>query len=194
MIKDIRKTTPQSIAAVLQRDKLVIMPTDTVYGIIGLPEKQVLTKICKIKGRSFSKPLILFYDSISHIIKDFPDALNFQELFNKYFPGAVTFLIKNNEKYNWVSQTQKIGVRIPDYPIIREVINIIGKPLLSTSANLAGAGNIGSKQDLQEVFEGKISTIYYTNVANSAASGVVDITSTPYKTIRKGGIEIGEGD
>ncbi len=122
----------------LQKSGLVIMPTETMYGaMVDATNKIAVNKLIKYKNRPFGKPF-------SIAVKDINMAENFvylndtaKSLYNKYLPGPLTIISKSKGLVakGVESENGNLGIRIPDYKLVLEIIKKIGKPITATSAN-----------------------------------------------------------
>jgi len=117
--------------------KVLIYPTDTVYGIGGNAlRKEVVDRINSIKKRS-KKPFSIILGNIE-MIKDYCEVSYEQEkILQKYLPGPYTFILKAKKSLP-VTQTKKIGVRIPEHDFTVKLSLSLGIPIVTTSANISG--------------------------------------------------------
>ena len=115
-------------AEVLNGGGVVVIPTDTVYGLAARPDFEgVVDRLYTIKGREAKKPIALLASDIEAIGRfGYPIEGKARELAEKYWPGALTMVIG------------KEGFRIPDHAKTRELIAACGGVLRVTSANLSG--------------------------------------------------------
>lgn len=126
--------------AAIEKGKIVIYPTDTVYGIgCNALNKKLVDKIYKIKNRSRNNPLSVMVQNLS-IIKKYCEISKAEEKeMKKYLPGPYTLLIRRKKgKSIPVSKTPRLGIRIPDDPFILEVMKSLEIPIVTTSANISG--------------------------------------------------------
>jgi L-threonylcarbamoyladenylate synthase len=134
-IKDI---TIKEIVKSLENNGLVIMPTETVYGaFVDATNPKSVEKLTHYKNRPFGKPY-------SVAVTDTKMAEQYVELndtarnlYNSFLPGPVTVVSKGKGKVaNGVeSETGTLGIRIPDHPLVIDVVRLLGKPITATSAN-----------------------------------------------------------
>lgn len=133
---------------------VVVFPTDTVYGIGAIPEKESLNKIYKIKHRDFSKKIIALIsnnDVLKSIIDEREEDLSkIQKILQFYWPGELTVIFKANKEFiNKFDETMEtIGVRIPKSKIALELIEKVGGVLLTSSANLSGGKTVINMEDI----------------------------------------------
>ena len=103
----------------LANNKVVAIPTETVYGLAGNAYSDVATKrIFKLKNRPYKNPLIVHYFSIKNLQKDCKTNKTFDVLYNKFCPGPITFVLekKNSSRISkYVTSNKKtVAVRFPN--------------------------------------------------------------------------------
>ena len=123
----------------LQAGKVIIYPTDTVYGIgCDATNKQAVSRVYSIKKRDPSKPVSVIMGSI-RMIKEYCEVTQEQQkLIEKYLPGPFTFILKQKKPLA-CDTPGTLAVRIPDYAPIVKACEILGKPIVTTSANISGS-------------------------------------------------------
>ena len=126
------------VVAVLAKGGVAIVPTDTIYAFVcDLSQYKGFEKICRIKGIKPEKAnfslLCKDLSNISNYTKPFDRSM--YKLLNKALPGPYTFLLEASNEVPSLFRSKKktIGLRIPDHPIIQELIEALGRPLVSTS-------------------------------------------------------------
>jgi len=130
----------------IQKGKLFIYPTDTIYGLgCNAENKESVEKIKQIKQRDKDKPLSIIAPSIEWINQNMIVDLDLK----KYLPGPYTIILKKkNPKFlEWVSNNESFGIRIPEHEFTRK-IQESGVPFITTSVNLAGEPFITKVQDI----------------------------------------------
>lgn len=128
----------EQITKKIQNDELVILPTETVYGLAGNGlSLNAIKSIYKIKNRPLKKKLILHCSSLKMVEKYFE--LNKDNLIiaKKYWPGPLTLILKKKNKSipHILTQRGYCAVRIPQNKFLLNVIKKINKPLVMPSAN-----------------------------------------------------------
>ena len=107
-------------ASLLKKGEVIAIPTDTVYGLVCLPEfPEAIERIYTLKGRPKDKKLITL------TLTPPPPPATLKPLADLHWPGALTLIINGH------------GYRIPNHPITLALLKEVG-PLLSTSANRSG--------------------------------------------------------
>lgn len=118
--------------------KLVVYPTETVYGIgADVYNQKAVKKVFMAKNRPFDMALSVAV-SDKEMIYDIADINeNAQKLIEAFLPGPLTIIIKKNALISDMvtAGSQKVGIRIPENPVALELIRRCG-PLTATSANV----------------------------------------------------------
>ena len=148
----------QQALEVLRKGGIVLYPTDTVWGIgCDATDPQAVARIYEIKKRSDSKSLVLLasdMDMICRYIKEVPEmAIQLVEVNDKpmtiIYPGAVVGerpsvdgkvpgRSNHTLAYNTVAEDGTVGIRIPMMDFCQQLVSKLGRPLVSTSANISG--------------------------------------------------------
>lgn len=135
-------TDLQQAALYLQQDKLVAIPTETVYGLAGnaYSEKAVVS-IFEVKRRPSFDPLIVHTHSLEaarEFVLEIPDMA--YSLAEKFWPGPLTLILpKNNRIPDLVSSgLPTVGVRMPRHPLSLSLLKQLSFPLAAPSANPFG--------------------------------------------------------
>ncbi len=125
------------VVRVLKKGGLIIYPTDTVYGIgCDITNTKAMEKVAKIKNVKLDKANFSFicYDlsNLSDYVKQIDTPT--YKILKRALPGPFTFVLPSNNKLPKAFKNKKtIGIRIPDNNIIRELVNKLGNPIVSTS-------------------------------------------------------------
>lgn len=127
----------KKVVDVLKEGGLIIYPTDTVYGLgCDITNSKALEKIAKIKGIKLEKANFSFicYDlsNLSDFVKQI-DTSTFKIL-KKTLPGPYTFILPgNNNLPKEFKKKKTVGIRVPDHQVAREIVKMLGNPIVSTS-------------------------------------------------------------
>lgn len=164
---------------VINDGNIAVIPTDTVYGIIGdATREDVIHKVYEVKKRDYSKPLILMVSSLE-MLERYVDNINELErkLIDKYWPGKLTILFKKNNNVNDLitSGSNLVGIRYPDNKDIIELINELDKPLISTSCNISSKDVITSVDMLEEDISKYVSYVYDGGILSNTSSTIVKV-------------------
>lgn len=149
---DYKKDNLKEAAEYIREGKLVLFPTETVYGIgaNGLMEDAV-KNIFIAKGRKTDNPLILHVSSIAmveSITKDITD-LEYK-LMKRFFPGPLTIILKKNDKVPGIvtGNLDTVGIRMPSNVIAHDLIELSNTPIAAPSANISSRPSGTNIQDI----------------------------------------------
>ncbi len=122
----------------LQSGGLVIFPTETVYGIGAMATNQeAVNKLLSYKTRREGKPLSIAVDSIDMAQKYVEINETARNLYENFLPGPLTVVSRglHTVASGVESETGTLGIRIPDYELVRKIVSTLGYPITATSAN-----------------------------------------------------------
>lgn len=174
----------------INNGELAIVPTDTVYGIIAdATNEEAIKKVYMAKRRSFSKPLIIMVSSIEMLkkyVKNISDVE--KKLIEKYWPGRLTILFKRNNKISdlLTNSGDYIGIRLPDNKELCKLMNMLNKPLVSTSANISDNMTITEISMLEDELKNNISYIVDGGMLNDLPSTLIKVEDEKIIFLREG--------
>lgn len=179
-----------NICEVLENGGLVISPTDTVYGIMGdALNEEVIKKVYAAKKRPFSKPLILLMDSYE-MIRQYTSQINELEdkIIKNFFPGLVTIILKKNENVSKLITCGEdyVGIRIPNNKDLLAIIKKLGRPVISTSANISDEDVITSVAEIDDHLLKYMSYIVDGGVIKAESSTIIKVENNEIKILRAG--------
>lgn len=177
----------------LRAEKIVAVPTDTIYGVACLAQSTTAVKaVYDLKGRSAMKPVAICVDSVE-AIPLYGKVTVSEELLRRLLPGPVTVVFERTSLLNpeLNPNTPLIGIRVPDYPFIRQLVLECGAPLALTSANLSNAPSALRIDEFKDIWHGLEVIFDGGEISSSpeakAGSTVVDLSRPGvYKIIRDG--------
>ena len=126
----------------LEEGKLVIFPTETVYGLGGdATNIEAIKRIYTLKKRPMNNPLICHFKNVNEINNNFEISELDRMLIDFFCPGPLTLILKrkNESKISPLlsNNSNLVGCRIPNHPIANELLNSIKFPIAAPSANIA---------------------------------------------------------
>ncbi|WP_163830701.1 L-threonylcarbamoyladenylate synthase [Spartinivicinus ruber] len=150
---------------------VVAYPTEAVWGLGCDPWQQsAVERILKLKQRPVEKGLIMVAADINQI-EPLLKSVTSEQLaqLKASWPGPVTWLIPDSD--NWVPQWVKgryksVAVRVSDHPIVKAFCHKVGKPIISTSANLAGEPELKTEQAVRRQFDDQLDAIIPGELGN----------------------------
>ena len=174
----------------LKQGNLVLLPTDTVYGISGIVSDDktidinVQKKIINVKGRDESKKMIQLISKPLDIFKYTNQKIP-NSLFS-YWPGPLTIIVTSNK-----NPEETLAFRCPGDEWLRDVIDLCDFPLYSTSANMSGLPILETEKEIINVFENLVDLIVLDgDKKNGMPSTIIKITDNDFITIREGALKI----
>lgn len=182
----------KKVVEVLRNGGLVIYPTDTVYGLgCDITNSKALEKIARIKGVKLEKANFSFvcYDlsNISDYVKQI-DTPTFKIL-KRALPGPYTFILPgNNDLPKEFRKKKTVGIRVPDNNIAREIVRVLGNPIVSTSIHDEDEV-LEYSTDPELIFEkwqNKVDLVIDGGYGDNVASTIIDLSSYEPEIIREG--------
>lgn len=183
----------EQVVQVLRKGGIIIYPTDTVYGLgCDITNHKAIEAICKIRHIKPEKANFSFvcYD-LSHIsdyIKPI-DNTTFRIL-KKALPGPFTFIFNASSQVPKLLSSNKktVGIRVPDNNIAREIVRVLGNPILSTS--IKDEDEIieysTDPELIHEKYQDVVDLVIDGGYGDNVASTVVDCTTGEFEIIREG--------
>ncbi|KAL5457412.1 hypothetical protein EMCRGX_G034664 [Ephydatia muelleri] len=140
--------------ATLRSGGVIAVPTETVYGIsASVASNEGVQKIYAIKGRQKDKPVAICLSDVSQIEKWCRQTVSV-ELLGDLLPGPVTVVFERSEALNPALNpgVSLVGVRVPDYPLLRSLVAAFGEPLALTSANISNTRSTLAIEEFEELW------------------------------------------
>lgn len=180
--------------------QLVVMPTDTVYGVAAdafSPQAVATLLAAKGRGRNMPPPVLIpRIGTMEGLAVDIPD--DARKLAEKYWPGPLTLIFHSQPSLNWdLGETMgTVALRVPDEQIALDLLTVTG-PLAVSSANRTGQGSAQTASEARnqlaesiEVYlEGGFRPLEGTDPTPST---IVDATGLRLRVVREGAISLAE--
>ncbi|MDQ2877373.1 MAG: L-threonylcarbamoyladenylate synthase [Actinomycetota bacterium] len=175
--------------------ELVVLPTDTVYGVgADAFSPAAVTRLLAAKGRGREMPppvLVGSTRAASALVEDLGPWG--QQLIDEFWPGGLTIVCRAQRTLNWDLGDTKgtVAVRMPEDPVTLDLLRETG-PMAVTSANLTGQPAATTAEQAREHL-GDAVAIYLDGgpSAGGLASTIVDLTGDVPRMLRQGVISIG---
>lgn len=186
-------------ASVLKKGQPAIFPTETVYGLgVSIRHAASPDILYSLKRREKAKPiswLVSQQDDLARFGRCVPEFAFV--LARTFWPGPLTLIVKASDEVPeaFRSSTDTIGLRMPNNACALELINAVGCPLATTSANVSGKRPAGSFDDLDAGLCSQVSAVLSDGEDGSKsgiASTVVDCTQDHPVIVREGAITIAD--
>lgn len=179
----------EAIAA-LHGGGLVVIPTDTVYGLAGRADiADAVSSIFAIKSRPTDRPLPILgadADDLRSVARFSEDALRLTAAF---WPGPVTLVVERAPRFTFDlggHDTTTVGVRVPAHPLALELLGETG-PLAVTSANLSGGDPARTVSEARAAL-GDAIAVYLDGGAMSGAPSTVARVIDGVEILREGAV------
>lgn len=182
-------------AAAARRGALIVLPTDTVYGVGTRPDDaQATARVFAAKQRpvELALPVLVADTPAARLIAVFDARAD--RLAEALWPGALTLVLPRTPEsagWNLGGDPATIGVRVPAHPLALAVLAAAG-PLAVTSANRSGEPPAHTCEELLATF-GDLVAVYLCQdePLKGAASTVVDLAHSPPTVLRAGAVDPG---
>ncbi len=182
----------KKVVEVLRNGGLVIYPTDTVYGLgCDITNSRALEKIAKIKGIKLEKANFSFVCSDLSNLSDYVKQIDTStfKILKRALPGPYTFILPgNNDLPKEFRKKKTVGIRVPDNNIAREIVKLLGNPIVSTSIHDEDEV-IEYSTDPELIFEkwnNKVDLVIDGGYGDNVASTIIDLTGYEPEVIREG--------
>ncbi|QLE73988.1 threonylcarbamoyl-AMP synthase [Streptomyces rectiverticillatus] len=187
-----RKTGLREAVAAVRRGELVVLPTDTVYGIgADAFSREAVGDLLQAKGRGRGMPspvLVGSPNTLHGLVTDFSEQA--WELVDAFWPGALTLVANHQPSLTWdLGETHgTVAVRMPLHPVAIELLTEFG-PMAVSSANLTGHPAPQDCDAAQEMLGDSVS-VYLDGGPTPAdvPSSIVDVTGKVPVLLRAGAI------
>ena len=190
----IKKKEKESIAIArkfLQEEKLIIIPTDTVYGFSGLMGSSAEQTLYKIKKREMDKKLIYLIaspqQSFEYIDTDFYTTEELKYL-TSFWPAPLTIIFKASRVVGGEDRT--IALRCPYDSWLTSLISSVKYPIFSTSANISGQPTITHITELDASLTCNVPVIVDGGMLKGLSSTILNASKRPFVVVRKGTFSI----
>ena len=179
----------EKILEILRKGGVVVMPSDTIYGIFASALlKEAVGRVYEIKKRNPKKASIILLGEISQLDIFSIKLNNSQErIIKEFWPGRITLIFSSpSTKFRYLDRGKKsLAFRLPKERWLRKLIVKSG-PLLAPSANPEGLPAAKTKEEARKYFGGKVD-FYFGNIKEERlASTILDIRKRKIKIVRKG--------
>jgi len=195
---DINSENPQErklleVVEVLRKGGLVIYPTDTIYGVgCDLYNKKAVQNLCRLKEIKANKMNLSFicYD-LSDLSQYAKNVGNYTfKAMKKALPGPYTFILEASNKVPKILDVKKkqVGIRIPDNNIPRELVRLLGNPIITTSIKEGDDSfeYITDPELINEKYGKLVDVIIDGGFGGNVASTVINCIDDEIELIREG--------
>lgn len=176
----------------LQQGRLVVVPTDTVYGLAAAARADAIRWLYRAKGRPEDNPIVLLLSDAAAAGQFAVLSPAARRLAQQHWPGALTMVLPVRPGTAWGSLTRgqrTVAVRVPDHAWLRRLIRAQGGALATTSANASGQPAPAAPGQVdQRVLAFAQVAVDGGGLAMGTPSTVVKVSGRRMKMLRPGGI------
>ncbi|MHA8076326.1 L-threonylcarbamoyladenylate synthase [Aquirufa sp. TARAVU-A1A] len=180
------------VVKVLEKGGVIIYPTDTMYAMgCSIQSQQAVNRICEIKQIKPAKNRFSFICADLSSIANFAKVSDYAfKLLKRYLPGPYTFVLPASSKVPAVLVQGKktVGIRIPDYQPILDIVKQLGHPLLTTTLPQDGL-EVEEYTDpslIFERYENQVDLVLDGGYGGHFPSSVIEISEDTVEIIREG--------
>ncbi|WP_244929353.1 L-threonylcarbamoyladenylate synthase [Nocardioides sp. W7] len=191
---DEREAAVEAATLAIQRGELLVLPTDTVYGVGADafdPDAVRALLAAKGRGREMPPPVLVSsattLDALATKVPDYARAL-----VEAFWPGPLTLVCHQQSSLRWdIGDTRgTVAVRMPDHPVALEILERTG-PLAVSSANKTGLPAATGAGPAMEMLGDAVSVVVDDGVSpGGEASTIVDCTGPQGRVLRRGALGI----
>ncbi len=169
----------------------VILPTDTVYGLVTSAQSADATeRLYKLKGRALSQPSALLAADLETLLECLPELRGRGSVIaGALLPGPYTLVLPNPaRRYGWITggSPETIGVRVTDLPdAAQRVLSQVGS-VVATSANLPGGADPRRVEDIPPELLAGVAAVIDAGELPGTPSTVIDFSGPDPRVIREG--------
>lgn len=186
----------EELKEALEKGGVIAFPTETVYGLCcKFDSVEGFEKIAEIKGRDVNKPCQVMTHSLEFFEKYTNVNSNELRVANRFMPGPLTLIVHGKKDMlpaQAVNKDYGVGVRIPKYDKLLNLLKYLDFPVLTTSVNKSGEKPLEDVFDIVKDFGPRLDAILVDDdiVYSDIPSTVCDLTNGQVKIIRKGSITL----
>lgn len=182
------KSDIEKAKKLIKGGKLVVYPTDTLYGIgADALNENAIKKVYDVKKRPYHMPISIAVSEIEEMNEyGVMNALAYK-IAEKFLPGALTIIVKKRDIIPDILAKEKIGIRIPASTIARKIAR--GMPITATSANLHGGKEPVDVEIARHQLGNAISLYIDNGRLSGVCSTIIDVSEGIIKIIREGAIK-----
>jgi tRNA threonylcarbamoyl adenosine modification protein (Sua5/YciO/YrdC/YwlC family) len=172
----------------LEAGEVIAYPTDTVYGLgCDLMNKKAIDRLYQIKRMPTSHNLAFICPDLSEIARFAIVENQVYRVLKRYLPGPYCFILEaTREVPKMVHMKRKtVGIRVPNNPVILDIVRGLGRPIISTTAQLPDEEPFIDPTDIDRAFKG-LAMVVDAGAGGMVPTTVIDLTTSPPTIVREG--------
>ena len=185
----------EEITEALRQGKVIVYPTETVYGLgCDVTDQIAVDKIFEIKQRQKNKPVLMVAASIDMVMEYVEWNEKLEELAQKYWPGPLTIVAPVKTGCGLVrgvvSEDDTVAFRVTEHHLAQELSEKLGKPIVSTSANISNQESSSDAENILAMFESQEAkpdiVIDAGELPHRSPSTIIKVTNGEVEVLRQG--------
>ncbi len=201
MILNIHPDNPEGrkiaqLVQILEEGGVMIVPSDSVYAFAcDMNNQAAVDKICKLRGLNPVKANLTFMcrdiAQLAKFTSPIPNPVF--RIIKRNTPGPFTFILKSNNVVPKLFKNKKrtLGARIPDHRLLQDVIERLGRPLMTaTLKKLEEEFHTQDIDEIRDIWEKRVDTIVESGGVPNVETAVVDATGDEVEMVRVGRVEL----
>lgn len=189
------RPSPQALeraAAIIRAGRVVAIPTDALYTLVADPfNLQAVVQVFLAKGREphRSLPLLIADLMMAEELAKAPPS-RFYVLARRFWPGPLTIIVPASARVplKVTGNTGRLALRQSRAVVANALLEKLGQPLISTSANISGQPTCRSGIEAFGMMDGRVDLVLDGGLCSGPGSTTVDVTETYWRIIREGAI------
>lgn len=179
-------------AAAVRRGEVIAIPTDALYTLVADPlNLHAVGKVFTAKGREPHRSLPLLVTDV-HMAQELAKEVNswFFLLARHFWPGPLTIIVPASPKVplKVTGNTGRLAVRQSRSKFANALLEYLGQPLISTSANISGQPTCHSGIEVFGMMDGRVELVIDGGLSTGTGATTVDVTEPYWKLIKEGAI------
>lgn len=194
MILDMHPVNPESrliarAAAMLESGGIVAYPTDSVYGIgCDATNPRAVERLHKLQNSDKHKPYALICRSLAEIAEYARVSNGAFRAMKAHLPGPYVFILEASRLVPKVltDRRKTIGVRMPGNPVARDLVNALGRPILSSSLKDEEGEFVVDPEEIDRLIGARINVVIRAEEVERTPSSVISLVDDTFEVIREG--------
>ncbi len=190
--EDPQREALERAAGDLRRGRVVAIPSDALYTLVADPfNLRAVSQVFVAKGREIHRALPLLVTDLL-MAEDMAGQLSnrFYLLARHFWPGPLTIIVPASAKVplKVTGNTGRLALRQSRSKVAAGLVDIMGQPLISTSANISGQPTCHSGIEVFGVMDGQISLVLDGGLCTGQGATTVDVTEPYWRLIKEGAV------
>ena len=179
----------EEVARLFAKGAIVAYATDTVFALgCDVANPKAVERLYRIRRLDHRQPLSFLFPDLSSIAHYAQVSNTAYRIMRRIFPGPFTVELEATREVPRIvrERRKRIGIRVPDEPVIRAILVEFGRPVMSTSAKNAEGDYLLTSAEIEQVYGDEIDAIVDSGPVPGVPSTVVSLVGDEVVVIREG--------